>query len=166
MTGPAAPIAPAPRPFTGRHMLFLMLGFFGIVLAANVTMATFSSITWTGLVVDNSYVASQEFQEKLDALHRQQALGWHAVLTYTAGAARLVIVDGGGNPVDLGPVTLQINRPIGAKDDRTIVLERSPAGGYAAVLDLAQGAWDAVVTAPETETGPFELHERIKVEVD
>ena len=80
--------------FTGFHMWMLALCFFGVIIAVNVTMATFAMRSWTGLVVDNSYVASQEFEEKRLAHEAQRAAGWDAVLTYRPGAARLVIVDG------------------------------------------------------------------------
>ncbi|TIW70058.1 MAG: cytochrome oxidase, partial [Mesorhizobium sp.] len=44
------------REFTGRHMLFIILGFFGVVIGVNLTMATLASKSWTGLVVENTYV--------------------------------------------------------------------------------------------------------------
>ena len=40
--------------FTGYHMLAIMVAFFGVVIAVNLTMATFASRSWTGLVVENS----------------------------------------------------------------------------------------------------------------
>ena len=45
--------------FTGFHMLACMIVFFGVIVAVNLTMATLASQSWTGLVVKNSYVASQ-----------------------------------------------------------------------------------------------------------
>ena len=64
-----------------------------------------SARTWTGLVVENSYVASQEFEGLRLAHEKQIAAGWKASFTYTPGDVRLVIVDGKGQPVDLGDVT-------------------------------------------------------------
>ena len=55
------------REFTGKHMLAIMIAFFGVVFAVNFTMVYFSRHSWTGLVVENSYVASQEFNEKTAA---------------------------------------------------------------------------------------------------
>lgn len=150
--------------FTGRHMWFLTLGFFGVVITVNVGMAIVASTSWTGLVVNNSYVASQEFEEKRLAHEAQAAAGWKAKLTYSPGIARLVIIDGAGQPVDLGDVTLQINRPVGGHDDQRIALERAPDGGYSASVDLASGVWEALVTALDTAKGPFELRERFGIE--
>ena len=151
-----------PRPFTGWHMLAIMIAFFGVVIAVNITLAVLSSSTWTGLVVENSYVASQEFQEKLDALHAQEALGWEHEFAYADGIAVLTIKDGQGRAVDLGPgVELQFNRPIGDSEDQTLQMVPGPAGTYVAETVLRPGAWDAVVLAPNTSQGPFEMHKRI-----
>ncbi len=149
--------------FTGRHMLLLALGFFGVIFSVNVFMAVVSSTSWTGLVVKNSYVASQEFEEKRIAHEKQSAAGWQARFVYTPGTARLVVTDGAGKPVDLGPVELLINRPVGGHDDQKLMLTASADGGYVAAVTLGAGVWDMLATAT-TETGPFELHERFKVE--
>ncbi|MFP5454579.1 MAG: FixH family protein, partial [Alphaproteobacteria bacterium] len=53
------------RGFTGRHMAASMVGFFTVVIAVNVTMATVASHSFGGTVVDNSYVASQRFNRWL-----------------------------------------------------------------------------------------------------
>lgn len=47
--------------FTGYHMIACVVSFFAVIIFANVTMAWFASSSWTGLVVKNSYVASQQF---------------------------------------------------------------------------------------------------------
>jgi len=151
--------------FTGRHMLLLALSFFGVIISVNVLMAVVSSTSWTGLVVENSYVASQEFEEKRIAHEKQQAAGWQASFTYAPGLAQLIVRDGAGNPVDLGLVSLLINRPVGGHDDEHLTLSRSPDGGYSATVTLGEGVWDVMATA-STSTGPFELHERFKVEGD
>ena len=56
------PHTPSQKTFTGRHMLLLVSAFFAAVIAANGTMAYFAARSWTGLVVENSYVASQEYK--------------------------------------------------------------------------------------------------------
>lgn len=157
-------LQPARGTFTGRHMWLLAIAFFGVVISVNVGMAIVASTSWTGLTVDNSYVASQQFEEKRLAHEKQRAAGWQATFTYSPGIANVVIVDGGGNRVDLGAVSLHINRPVGGHDDQAVILERAADGGYRATLELGVGVWEALVTALDTPLGPFELHERFKVE--
>ena len=152
-----------PHAFTGRHMWLLVIGFFGVIIAVNVGMAIVASTSWTGLVVTNSYVASQEFEEKRLAHQDQRAAGWQAVFTYSPGLAKLVVSDGAGNPIDLVSVTLKVNRPVGGHDDQAVVFERAPDGSYGASLRLAAGVWDALVQADETAKGSFELRQRFSV---
>jgi nitrogen fixation protein FixH len=148
---------------TGRHMWMLLGGFFGTVIAMNTLMAVMSSTSWTGLVVENSYVASQEFEGRRLAHEAQQAAGWQATFTYQPGIAKLVVVDGAGKRLDLGPVVLNVNRPVGGHDDQAVSLQRAPDGGYAADLKLGSGLWDVLIEAAQTPKGPFELHERFRV---
>jgi nitrogen fixation protein FixH len=152
------------RGFTGLHMWLLALAFFGVVIGVNVLMATLAFRSWTGLAVDNSYVASQQFEEKRLAHDAQTAAGWRATLSYLPGAARLVIVDGARQPVELGDVELRLNRPVGGHDDQVLRLERHGDGAYEATVDLPSGLWEATVTAHDTELGPFELRDRVRVE--
>ena len=156
--------AAEPGTFTGRHMLFVMFAFFGTIIAVNITMAVFSATSWTGLVVTNSYVASQEFETKRLAHLQQQAAGWEPSFVFAGGVATLTIRDGAGAPVDLGKVTVKLNRPVGGHDDQQLELTRGPDGSYAVAATLGTGVWDAWVEAPETALGPFELHERFKLE--
>jgi nitrogen fixation protein FixH len=69
-------------------MLLIMLGFFGLIIGVNLTMAYLAVGSWPGLVVKNSYVASQQFNATLrDAAH-QADLGWTGTLEYRDGALR------------------------------------------------------------------------------
>jgi len=148
--------------FTGKHMAILVVSFFGVIFAVNIGMAVLSATSWTGLVVENSYVASQQFEEKRIAHDKQLAAGWQSSFTYEAGMAQLIVRDGAGNPVDLGPVGLLINRPVGGHDDASLTPARATDGSYRAPVTLGDGVWEAVATA-STSTGPFELHVRFKV---
>jgi nitrogen fixation protein FixH len=158
------PASPDQAQFTGKHMLLIMLAFFGIVVAVNVLMAVAASSTWTGLVVANSYVASQEFQAREDAARVQRELGWRPALRVLAGRIQLTIIDSAGKPVELGEVTAQVNRPVGGREDRTLDLRRGADGAYEAPLALAPGVWELTVTAPQSPAGPFHLRQRISVQ--
>ena len=62
--------------FSGWHMTAILAGFFAVVIAVNVTMATFAARTFGGTVVENSYVASQQYNRWLADARRQDQLGW------------------------------------------------------------------------------------------
>jgi nitrogen fixation protein FixH len=57
-------------------MTAILLAFFGVVVAVNLTMAMFATRTFGGVVVENSYVASQKYNGWLDAARKQDRLGW------------------------------------------------------------------------------------------
>lgn len=149
--------------FTGRHMWMVLIAFFGTIITVNVTMAVLSSTSWTGLVVQNSYVASQEFEAKRLAHEAQTAAGWSADLRFVDGMAVLRVVDGTGRPTELGQTTLQVNRPVGGHDDQRVALVPMADGTYAAPLVLGEGIWEILVSAPDTELGRFELHQRLRL---
>lgn len=64
------------RRFTGWHAAAALVAFFGVVIAVNVTMAFFATRTFGGVVVENSYVASQKYNDWLAEAERQKELGW------------------------------------------------------------------------------------------
>ena len=146
--------------FTGRHMLLTTVGFFGVILAVNATMATLATSSWTGLVVKNSYVASQEFETRRLAHDAQTAAGWRSSFAVENGFATLRVVDGQGRPVDIGAPRLLVNRPVGGHDDAEVVLERQGDGSYASALRLGAGVWEAAIVAEDTDLGPYALHRR------
>lgn len=57
-------------------MTAILVAFFGVVVAVNLTMASFATRTFGGVVVENSYVASQQYNRWLAASRKQDALGW------------------------------------------------------------------------------------------
>lgn len=79
------------RRFTGWHMTAILLAFFGVIVAVNFTMATFATRTFGGVVVENSYVASQKYNGWLKAAREQETLGWKAKARL--GADRRVTVE-------------------------------------------------------------------------
>jgi nitrogen fixation protein FixH len=66
----------AVKRITGWHAAAMLVAFFGVVIAVNLTMAMFATRTFGGVVVENSYVASQKYNEWLEAAERQRKLAW------------------------------------------------------------------------------------------
>ena len=77
--------------FTGKHMLIVMLCFFGVIITVNLTMATLATKSWTGLVVKNGYIASQYFNENKKAHEELVAAGWRSELEYNDGHLHFII---------------------------------------------------------------------------
>jgi nitrogen fixation protein FixH len=152
-----------PRTFTGRHMLAAMVAFFGVIVAVNLTMATFAMKSWTGLVVQNSYVASQEFNDRAAAGRARAALGWQSDLAYSNGELRYTLVHGNGSTVALTDVQVALGRPAYEADDTTIALAPTGAGGFGSSIELGDGQWIVRVSAEAGLAEPWLDIRRIHV---
>jgi nitrogen fixation protein FixH len=131
--------------FTGRHFLLIMVAFFGVIVAVNITMAVYANTSWTGFVVRNSYVAGLEFNRKSREHREQVALGWNTTVTGTDGTFRFALADAEGNPVALKAGTAQFRRPVTDAEDTT--------------LALADGAWIVEIEADAGRDVPWhEIH--------
>lgn len=149
--------------FTGRHMLFIMLAFFGTIIAVNLTMATFANRSWTGLVVKNTYVASQQFNDKAALARAQQALGWHGELTIADGMVRYRLTDRSGDPVSVETVRMVFRRPVSEQGDRTLTLARDGTGDFAGTIEIADGGWIVEILTDIGQADPYRQVERVRV---
>lgn len=139
------------RPLTGRTVAVIAAGAFLFMLVPNILLAVFAVDTFSGLVVPNSYVASQTFDRDRAA---QRALGWTVAVAHEGGIVRLTIDDAHGRPVRPPALTVTVGRPTTTRDDRVLVLEETPSG-YVAAADLAPGGWRAEIVATAADGTPF-----------
>jgi nitrogen fixation protein FixH len=128
------------RKFTGWHMLASMIGFFGVVIVVNIFMAVQAERTFGGTVVDNSYVASQEFNRWLDAAKAQQALGWKLEASSESGRPTLTAA-ANGSPLTGAQVQGYAEHPLGAVDDITLHFRETDEGHFVADAPLPAGRW-------------------------
>ncbi|WP_422370730.1 FixH family protein [Hoeflea sp.] len=136
-----------PKEFTGRHMLLTMVAFFGVIITVNLMMARFAVTTWSGLVVPNTYVASQEFNTQAAQSRAIAALGYDVAFEPDAEGLIIVLTDARGEPAYASSLTASLRRPVGTDDDRELVFAADGAGRYRADGALAEGEWIAHVTA-------------------
>ncbi len=135
------------KEFTGRHMLMIMIAFFGVIIAVNLTMATLANTSWTGLVVKNSYVESQKFNGVLQSSRQQDALNWKGTLSSTGEGLQFELRKPGGEFVVARNVTMILRRPATEVLDKKYVLDRLGEGTYGRDLKPAPGAWTAEINA-------------------
>lgn len=129
-----------PRPFTGRHIAIIFVAFFSVVIVVNVTMARLASSTFGGVVVENSYVASQRFNRWLDEARTEGALGWTAETRRgTTGEAVVHVADSRGAALAGARVTAVAEHPLGRRPEQALVLSERAPGTYAAAL--GEGRW-------------------------
>ncbi|OGS51763.1 MAG: hypothetical protein A3J40_08540, partial [Erythrobacter sp. RIFCSPHIGHO2_12_FULL_63_10] len=121
-----------------RHMVMVLVIGFGVVVAVNFFMAARAANSFNGVVVENSYVASQKFNGWLDKAQRGHALGWQAEIG--RDAAGHLLVETSGVPAN-ARVRAQLRRPLGDAGLELIALTKSDAGLYRSQVPLEQGRW-------------------------
>jgi len=134
------------RRFTGWHMITVMVLFFGTIITVNLIMAWHATHSWTGLVVKNSYVASQHFNENTAKRRAEIAMGWHTEITYDNGFIAIELEDRNGAPIQDAIVTAKLGRPAFEADDRIAQFNEDAQGHYAAPAALSTGVWMADFT--------------------
>ena len=151
------------REFTGRHMLFIILGFFAVVIGVNLTMATLASTSWTGLVVENTYVASQQFNRKAEEGRAQAALGWTGDLTIASGNVRYRLSDAAGKPVPLHGVKVLFRHPAYEAEDKTVTLSPGSGQEFSARHAPKDGVWIVEIDADAGLAEPYRDVRRIMI---
>jgi nitrogen fixation protein FixH len=148
-------IARRNREMTGWHFLAIMVAFFSVVIAVNLTMAFFASTSWTGFVVENTYVASQKFNEKAAAGRAQAALHWTSTLAIADGKVSYRLVDSVGNVVAAKHATANFRRPAYASEDQKVDLMPQPDGSLSAPVDARDGMWIVEIDAEAGLARPY-----------
>lgn len=130
--------------FTGWHMLAILVVGFGIVVAVNVTMAVYASRTFGGTVVDNSYVASQRYNDWLAEARRQEALGWSETVE-RAGERIVVRAESPLGPLVGAQVSATARHPLGRAEPIELAFVATGEGLYRSAGSLPEGRWQLLV---------------------
>ncbi len=139
------------RRFTGKHALALFVGAFGVIIAVNLVLAYSAVKTFPGLVVKNSYVASQDFNERLS---EQRALGWSVSADLTGGLVILKFTDELGAPVEVADLQVVIGRATHVRDDFTPEFTFDGVA-YVAKAELGKGNWNIRLAAKSWDGADF-----------
>jgi len=133
------------RELKGKHVLTGFLLFFGVIIAVNFTMASLASKSWTGLVVKNSYVASQKFNSDLSNAQKQKALGLNSSISYGAHTLALSLYDADGNTLTADALKADIGRPAFEQADQVLDFIPLPNGHSKINIALDEGIWAVTV---------------------
>ncbi|WP_443018410.1 FixH family protein [Sphingobium sp. Ant17] len=137
-----------PRRFTGWHMTGILVAFFAVVIAVNMLMATLAVRSFGGVVVDNSYVASQKFNGWLKAARAQEAQGWRETITIDAQRrVHVSLADAAGTPLTSVGITATAAHPLGRAPDIALSFREVAPGRYSADRALPAGRWVLHLTA-------------------
>ncbi len=154
----------AVKELTGRHVLFALFGFFGMMLVANGIFVYYALETFHGVDDPNAYQDGLSYNQRIEAERRQDALGWsHALTLSDGGRVMLTFNDKAGNPVSGLTVAGTLGRPVDDSFTHKLALKESGTGVYSARIEgLGAGTWIVSLEASKLRGEGSETLYRIK----
>lgn len=140
------------KPLTGKKVLAIAVGAFGVIFIVNIAFSVQAVRTFPGLEVDNSFVASQGFDERREA---QESLGWELAAEVANGELVLRFTDDQGRPVEVASLDATLGRATHVREDRHPEFTYN-AGVFSAPVDLEPGNWNVRLVATAPDGTPFE----------
>ena len=150
---------PGGRPLTGRTVLLILLGFFGVILGVNFYMATYAAKTFSGVDADDAYDSGLAYNKEIAAAKAQALLGWTVELNRVNGAGVTQITvnvkDKDGKPVGGLDAAIDFYLP-GDAEIRPPASPRppSPKASIPARPHCAPGRWEVQVSLNRERPAP------------
>jgi len=160
----------AEKTIRGRHVLWGLLGFFGVVSAVNAVFVYLALSSHSGLQTDSAYHKGLKYNERLEAAESQKARGWsleldsrlseNSALTLSVG-----LKDRYGTPLTGLEVLAELRRPAREGFDQTLIFKHSSGGVYLAEATLPfRGQWDMVLVARQGGEVAYVAEKRLWLE--
>ncbi|MCF6368682.1 FixH family protein [Rhizobium halophilum] len=149
--------------FTGWHMVCVMCLFFGTIISVNFYMAWQATHTWSGLLVKNTYIASQEFNGKVAEARALAATGIVGSIEVAGSDIRYRLSHPQKGSIDADSVSLSFKRPVGEDQDFHIVLQPQANGLFVEHHEVPAGTW--IVEAEAVRQGKRILHHTQRISV-
>jgi nitrogen fixation protein FixH len=148
------------KPFTGWHMLAIIVAFFTVVISVNVLMAYYASASWSGILAKNTYVASQEFNVKAAEARKWADEGFKGEFKVSDSMLQYRLIGPKELLGGLGQVSAIFHRPVGDKQDFALILKKTGDGVFTAAHDLGPGQW--IVDLAAIENGKTVFHQALR----
>lgn len=148
----------------GRHILAILLAFFGVVFVVNGYFLFKAISTHTGVVANEPYRKGLEYNKRISQDLKQSELNWKDNLVVGHdGRITLELLKQTGEPIKGLLVSGTIARPVTSGFDKPLSFKERATGYFADVGALADGSWiiDAVVRATESGEPIYRLRKRI-----
>jgi nitrogen fixation protein FixH len=139
------------KQITGRHVLFAMLGFFGLIIATDAYLVYKAVSTFGGIETDDAYRKGLAYNDRIATERAQDALGWTKDARIEKGELRVSIRDQNQKGVENLEIKAVMGRPATNEHDRVLTLTQVGSGEYTApVGEVEPGIWVATMEARET----------------
>lgn len=150
---------------TGRHVLWGLVGGFGVIFLVNGAFVYFATTTFPGNDTDDPYRRGLAYNETLAADRAQRLNGWTADILASSSGIELVLQRAADQPGSGLVVAGELRRRGAPEDDRILVFKEAGAGRYVAEVELAAGRWELQAVARGRD-GVEKLRLREAFEVD
>jgi nitrogen fixation protein FixH len=127
----------------GRHVLWSLIAFFGVMFIVNAIFVYAAVTTFSGGDTSDAYRKGLNYNQTLKADERQGERGWRTDIAYDDKTKRLELsfLDKDAAPVTGLTIRGKLSRPATDKEDRHVVLAETSQGVYATTIELAPGLW-------------------------
>lgn len=135
------------RPLTGKKVLVWFLGFFFVILGANLTMSWFAVTTFSGIETEDAYAKGRDFNDEIARVEEQRNLGWTITvasrsLSKDETFLSLTITDKHGVPLEALDVTGLLVRRVQKGVDQALTFAPTGKGTWVAAAKLPlSGQW-------------------------
>ena len=132
------------RELTGRHVLIIMLVFFGVIIGASIWFTTMAVQSFRGEDVEKSYRQGLDYNETLAERAAQNELGWSARVNLVGGMddrTLIVQIAADERPIYGLSFTGKLRHPVDTDLDRTITFQPAANGTARADVSGLIGQW-------------------------
>ena len=155
------------KQLTGRHVLAWLGAFFGVMFAVNITMIYLAIHTLHNSELENSYDASQAYNQRIAQAREQDERGWKVnVMTRAEGEGERVMAefrDRNGAPIPGLEVTARFQHPFDEAQDRQTTLASDGLDYEGIASPVAPGRWTLVIEASRGAKRLFRSENKLAV---
>lgn len=138
---------------TGKHVLAILLAYFGTVIAVNMYMATAAVRTFSGVEAEKPYQEGLKYDNEIASAREQAKRGWTvdaSVRPREGGAVIDVTQKDAAGLVTPGLAFKAVfMHPADRRRDVKVDLAKVDAGHYSAPVAVAPGRWDVLIEASD-----------------
>lgn len=161
--------ASSAKSFTGRHVIYCLLGFFGVIIVVNAIFLTHALRTFPGESMKKSYLQGLHYNEVLADRAEQAALGWRAEIVGVNagngdGVIELRLLDEVDRPLRGLTVSGELRRLVHSRDDRNLTFTATNDGLYRASAGVLEvGVWSLIAQAEDDAGHVFDFTAKVEV---
>ncbi len=157
------------RPLTGWRVLGILTMFFGVIAAVNAVLVYSALSTFSGEVVSQPYERGIAYNHDIASAREQATRGWKvdaSLERLASGETKLMVEarDANGAAITDARLLANLESPTNKRQDVVASLQEISPGHFEALVALAPGARDLVLTASRDGRELFRSRNRLLIE--